>query len=272
MKTFYLVHEENVVSLNIDILSICNFKCPYCYNSKKYHNIHKLLTLSQIQYIVNDINSNENDILFDITLVGGEPFLHPQLEKIIEMFSECEKVRKIDIFTNGSIIKNLKRFAKVRLYISIHPECNFKKVDALLELNNVDEVSFMIFKNFRRDKYLEYSKKYPVAHTFIVSLSGKLHYNDLNLPNKDLYHYNDERLFVDEVYSRKINRFKDWNCLFSIIDIDVTGKYGVNCVPCFDKNIFSGHFIQSFKPEFRKCQLNECNEDCYLGCYKYLDA
>lgn len=272
MKTFYLVHEENVVSLNIDILSICNFKCPYCYNSKKYHNIHKLLTLSQIQYIVNDINSNENDILFDITLVGGEPFLHPQLEKIIEMFSECEKVRKIDIFTNGSIIKNLKRFAKVRLYISIHPECNFKKVDALLELNNVDEVSFMIFKNFRRDKYLEYSKKYPVAHTFIVSLSGKLHYNDLNLPNKDLYHYNDERLFVDEVYSRKINRFKDWNCLFSIIDIDVTGKYGVNCVPYFTKNIFSGHFIQSFKPEFRKCQMNVCNEDCYLGCYKYLDA
>jgi organic radical activating enzyme len=272
MKTFYSNHSsKNILALNIDILSLCNFKCPYCYNIKKYSNLKRLMTISEIKCIINDINANQNDVLFDIHILGGEPFLHPKLSTIIEMFSKCQNVRYIDIFTNGSIIKSLKRFVKTRLWISIHPECDFQKVDKLLKLNNVAELTFMIHKDFNCEKYYEYSKKYSVAHTFIISLNGKLHFKDLKLPNKGKYYINNIAYSIDEVFLNHFNKFKDWKCLFSNINVDVNGNYGINCLQRKNKNIFADHFLRTYKPNFMSCTLNECNSDCNLECYKYFE-
>lgn len=269
MQTFYLEPVQNVVSLNLDILSICNFKCPYCYNSKKYRNIKKLLSLDKIQYIIDEINKNKHKIIFDITIVGGEPFMHPQLSKIVEMFSGCNKIRHIDIFTNGSIIKFLKPFKKTRVFFSVHPECDFEKLERNFILNNVEEIMFMCTNKMRVDKYKEYSKRYKVSHTHLISLNGKLHYNDLALPNLKCFHYNDELLSIDDVYSRHLNNFKGWKCQFSIINVDVTGSFGVNCYEHFDENLFACHFLSKYKPDFKTCEREECNEDCYIACYKY---
>jgi molybdenum cofactor biosynthesis enzyme MoaA len=82
----------------VEIISSCNMECDFCFVT---HNLHKKNTLSfeEIKEIIDQIENMEAEA---IRITGGEPLLHPDIEKIVQYAkSKCEKVI---LNTNGTLI------------------------------------------------------------------------------------------------------------------------------------------------------------------------
>lgn len=99
----------------------CNFNCTYCYS------IHDNLTVSMednqvILRKLKELNTRA------ITLIGGEPFCHPDFHNILESCIECNLFDEIRVVTNGSLIDD----SKMHLY------CN-NRVVFQVSIDGIDE-------------------------------------------------------------------------------------------------------------------------------------
>lgn len=73
--------ENSYIKIDWNILTICNFKCSYCY-ARKSEQWNKILSNKQIDHIIKIFkNSNHN---FQISLMGGEPSLFPKISSLVE--------------------------------------------------------------------------------------------------------------------------------------------------------------------------------------------
>lgn len=106
----------------INLTRRCNLHCPYCYVhdfvNKKNNDMKMDLSLDQIKQIVN------LSTIDGVYLTGGEPFMHPNIKKIIDYFFENGK--KINIATNGLLLNDeMFRFLNhknITLLISLRDE------------------------------------------------------------------------------------------------------------------------------------------------------
>lgn len=81
----------------IELTNSCNYKCPFCYKSAKDNG--QYISDEDILKLDSSIHNNVNNIL----LTGGEPTLHPNYLKYIELFSKYANVHMI---SNGSTLYN----------------------------------------------------------------------------------------------------------------------------------------------------------------------
>lgn len=96
----------------LELTNRCNLKCQYC--SIEKDNI-KDMSLDTINYL-KKLN------IETIILSGGEPFLHPQFEEIIELC--CQNFKQVGITTNGTLItenfiEKILKFKNLTIQISI---------------------------------------------------------------------------------------------------------------------------------------------------------
>lgn len=82
-------------TMAVELLSNCNYYCPFCY---KNANSKGILISDKTIFAINKIIKNN---VHNILLTGGEPTLHPNYLKYIDIFSEYARVY---IITNGSLI------------------------------------------------------------------------------------------------------------------------------------------------------------------------
>ena len=180
----------------------CNYRCPYCSQSKKFHKgIFEQASIETINSVLNFIDKNSNKFNFEITVSGGEPLVHPEffnflmeLKKrnpavsIVSNFSfEIEKYIKIkDILGENfkellvslhlSQVKSLDEFLKkAEIFNSYKGGTNFLAASVLTD-ENVSELkkvaSFLKEKNIKfelqhlriKNKFVEYS---DIAKEFI---------------------------------------------------------------------------------------------------------
>lgn len=80
----------------------CSLKCKYCYSYTNAYSEDRRVNFSTEQ-ILSDI-----DVLFDtidgvkiIPLIGGETFLHPDVDRIIKKFLEKDNFGILNVTTNG---------------------------------------------------------------------------------------------------------------------------------------------------------------------------
>lgn len=82
----------------------CNQKCLFCFNAD--HKFDGELDFENIKVIIDKLDKNH---VFNIALTGGEPFMHPEIDTILEYLSH-KKIR-VTILSNGTLIpKNLIQF------------------------------------------------------------------------------------------------------------------------------------------------------------------
>ncbi|GEM_PF-5972891 len=85
--------------LDIAITSTCNLNCKHCYQGKQVKQERFVLPYYKIEEIVLDVmNEFKNN---KIIITGGEPFTHPEINKILEFLKKRPEA-KIVVMTNGT--------------------------------------------------------------------------------------------------------------------------------------------------------------------------
>lgn len=156
----------------LEITDACNLNCPFCTYEKGDH----FLTLDQIDDYTSQIRAFCDYIYLHIL---GEPLLHPEFEKILEILDE--KSFHLQLVTNGVLLKRypdlLKHSCLRKLSISLHSISHydishdyFSAIDDLLE----QETEAVIELRFYNPEYLSdrlktyhrsLTERYPVDPT-----------------------------------------------------------------------------------------------------------
>jgi len=112
--------------LRISLIDRCNFRCPYCMPSEKYHHAYQFLDKNQwlsFDQIVRLAKVFVNLGVRKLRLTGGEPLLRPRLDELIYELSAIKGVEDLALTTNGSMLAEwayrLKAAGLHRLTVSL---------------------------------------------------------------------------------------------------------------------------------------------------------
>lgn len=111
----------------LELLSQCNFSCPYCRDSS---GEKKLITYEDA---INIIKNFKELGITKVQLDGGEPFLYKNIFDLIEFIYGMNL--KVGIYTNGSLIdekvaKVLSKYSDIKICLTIHPLSTTSQLNA----------------------------------------------------------------------------------------------------------------------------------------------
>ena len=89
----------------IEITNKCNLNCDFCIQNKREA---KYISIDEFNSLLDKIKDYTDYLYFHIL---GEPLLHPKINKLINIASNNFK---INITTNGYLIKNIKDNKNIR--------------------------------------------------------------------------------------------------------------------------------------------------------------
>lgn len=98
----------------------CTLRCKDCANFMQYYENPENLNVEQIIEKF-DLFLKTIDKLLELRLIGGEPFICSDIDRIINYYSANQKISKITIYTNSTVIpseKVLKALEKEN--VSVH--------------------------------------------------------------------------------------------------------------------------------------------------------
>jgi MoaA/NifB/PqqE/SkfB family radical SAM enzyme len=102
---------ENTIQLYIT--NKCNFRCPYCYVEDYFDDKNDEMSFNYIKKIV---ETNKKVVRYNI--IGGEPLLHSDINKIFELLEKNNK--KIVLYTNGYYLDKIKKkYKNFRIRLSV---------------------------------------------------------------------------------------------------------------------------------------------------------
>jgi organic radical activating enzyme len=169
-------YDENSIflrSVDVVITEKCSLKCKDCSNLMQYYdkpeNIDIELILSDFQKLINKV-----DHIFEVRLIGGEPFMNKDIYKIIDNLIENSKITKIVIYTNlmiplkfpeaeifrnskvvlsatdyGSLAKNTNsnynKLLEMGVPIRLHPPENWTNSGIIQDFSRTNEENEKIF-------------------------------------------------------------------------------------------------------------------------------
>jgi radical SAM protein with 4Fe4S-binding SPASM domain len=163
--------------LQLHITDHCNCRCAHCYQE---HQANKyaldkaafIRIIEQFKELLSHLGTVGAPLRGQITVTGGEPFMHPDFFKLLELFAANRQYFDFAILTNGTLIdKNtvhrLKGLRPLFVQVSIegteatHDKIrglgNYKKtVTALRQMVAADLCTIISF-TAHRDNYLEFT-------------------------------------------------------------------------------------------------------------------
>ena len=205
-------------SVHIDICSICNFKCNFCFQSnpdamKKKNYKYGSMSFELFKKITDDLMHFKHKMRKVKIGLHGEPTLHPGLPEMIKYMKSKNVTEIVELFTNGSLL---------------NPELNKEIIDAGLDRVNIS------VEGLTAEKYKEVTGALVDMGKFIANIknlydirgSCKIYIKivDINLSKEDKDKFYDlfgdicDEIFIENVVPQwnEINKF----------DVDTTGMYG----------------------------------------------
>lgn len=138
----------------IEITNNCNLNCDFCIKNTRPH---KYMSIEDFKNILSKLNGYTKYLYFHIL---GEPLLHPKINEFIDIAS---KNYKINITTNGYLIKNIINNKHIRqLNISLHSYNEKYKISLNDYMNNIfntidilREYTYISLRLWTKSKYSE---------------------------------------------------------------------------------------------------------------------
>lgn len=119
---------------NIALLNRCNLKCPYCFADSYTGSQSEDITIDAFNALL-DFCACEGRV----GLIGGEPFLHKDISKLLEILIQDWRISLVTIFTNGIFID--KAMAPLS-----HP-----KMKLLVNVNSASDIGEGAFDKMRKN-------------------------------------------------------------------------------------------------------------------------
>ncbi len=90
-------------SVDIVITERCSLKCRDCSNLMQYYEHPANRTLDEIMRSIDGLCAVVDEIN-EVRLIGGEPFMNKDIYAVIRRLLDEPRVRRIVVFTNGSVV------------------------------------------------------------------------------------------------------------------------------------------------------------------------
>lgn len=121
---------------NIVVTEICNLKCEYCFADSMMKSKH--ISQEEFYKILKFIRRDGTNSL---GLIGGEPLMHPHINRLIEMAYE-EGIERISIFTNGIFLDRIReeveKHANLNILINVNSPTDMGMDNYIRLCNNID--------------------------------------------------------------------------------------------------------------------------------------
>lgn len=136
-------------SVDIIITERCSLKCRDCSNLMQYYKNPKDCDIKEVMQTI-DMFCAFVDEVNEFRVIGGEPFMNKEIHLVINKLIEESKVRKIVIYTNGTIIPKEDRIEylknkKVLLLITDYGILS-KKLNVLTQILQRNSIAFYTLK------------------------------------------------------------------------------------------------------------------------------
>ena len=177
-----------IKSLTLNVTQICNLKCTYCaaggdgsYGDPVTRiNVDK--TLPQLKFFLEKLPNGSH---FNLSFVGGEPFLYPEGMKVIYDYIQAEGLKrniscKYMVTTNGTLISDtvLEMLKTMKIHITV-------SLDGPAEIN--DSVRPRKDGKGSTEQTLNGIRKLVSIRSFLASIGISGVYSATNLFVKDSY-------------------------------------------------------------------------------------
>lgn len=98
---------NRIEKLYLQLLYRCNFNCQHCFHGEDLKK-NDVFSAEQVERVIGLLTKDYG--ISSVTLLGGEPFLHPELPEIVDNIKS--KQLRVEICTNGyGIKKKLEQIA-----------------------------------------------------------------------------------------------------------------------------------------------------------------
>lgn len=134
--------------LEIPVTSSCNLKCKGCANLIPCYGKGRDYDLKILKNSINMFLKCINNIVI-IRLLGGEPFLSDNLYYIINILLNSNKVQRVEIVSNGTIVPRDKKLISIlkesRVIVSISKYPNID-IDSLINFLKDNSIKYKVVK------------------------------------------------------------------------------------------------------------------------------
>lgn len=134
-------------SLDFVLTEKCSLRCRECSNLMQYYHTPQNFEGSKL---ISDLKKllSVCDWVYELRLIGGEPFVYPELEIIIDYLPNFSNLESICIYTNGTICPKdtlLKKIAEKKIWLSISNYGKLsKKLDELVNRLDIYNIYYEI--------------------------------------------------------------------------------------------------------------------------------
>ncbi len=131
---------REITNLRISLTQKCNLNCFYCHEEGEKNKSDTVLKLDEVEEI---IETSSELGMYKVKYSGGEPLLHPEIERIIEHSSKY--MDDISLTTNGVLLgrkaEELKEAGLDRVNVSLDVEDpdTYEKITGKRKLSQVKE-------------------------------------------------------------------------------------------------------------------------------------
>ena len=166
-------HEQHSCLTLVEICDYCNLRCPVCYAASGPER-QQFRTLPQVEKMLDAVVRNEGhpDV---VQLSGGEPTVHPDFFKIVEM-AKARPIRHLMVNTNGVRIAQeedfAKRLADYKEDFEVYLQFDSSEREPLVQLRGAD------LRRIREDA-LEKLNRYNIATNLVVTLKKGLNDHEI---------------------------------------------------------------------------------------------
>ena len=267
--------DANKIEINIDIITLCQLKCPYCYSRYDKRKWGKIMKLNDFKKIVQLISNLNGDI--QVSLLGGEPTLHPLLNVFLKLLYKTKNVSKVDIYTNGERdLRNLPLDEKLTINYTYHStetsdDNIFRNIDNLKFKNTV--VTTTITKK-TKDVAISFYNKCKARGvffepTYITSNKTKKSSfisTNAEIDNFKIIDFNGEKLSIKDIYERDLFNFKGHKCFNNSYTIYVNLECFKECPNERYNNL--NEMFREIAYRSYICPYERCDDLCMVECKK----
>lgn len=117
-------HPERLTVQSVDLIVTerCSMKCRDCSNLMQYYERPENADLNEMFQTIDRLSS-EMDEVYEVRVIGGEPFMNKEVHLVVEKLTSKANINKVSIFTNATILPREHQWEafeheKVRFFIT----------------------------------------------------------------------------------------------------------------------------------------------------------